>query len=631
MQGFSLRLPRLEGLDLGAMALDRVGPGLELWPSGSAGPLAVADRWALGPGSIAVAARPAETAVDSARSRFAGQTGQADLGVATLLFADQRGPVTYSINVENGVSDHSGALSDMNTRLSIMGLGVRTGFGRVTLGIRGAESNQRFLDGRRMHRFNQGFLAGAIAGDSVAPVWSLQLQGLDDRLSGNEFANLELKRKGLALAALRHPRPGLPLWARLEAERDWFAIRHAAGVLAPRVERVAGALGVRLPLGTGRWRAIADLRGVWRASDRHSPRAGGSGTLSFSLPRDLELEVGGGRGHVEPTFDQEVLVPGSPVAEPETHDQGMVQLKREGPLAFGVRAVRRNLSHVPQVTGVSEDRPWPEFTFETTETRHWEWGGSVEATFAGLGLVAGADAYRLTEVDSSPGPLPFVPEAVARAHLKWQADLFGGDLVLMPRADLLWTGERADFQQLPIEDHARLDLTLVMVFGRDFDIEFRVRNVTDERYALAVVDPVSGALAIDSGTPRVLHPALALPQLTGARRLRSHLARAAEQIRDVLAPAEGEEWLIGLVILLLLLGALRHRLTPWLAGVAGPPAAVLEEVAAISPERFGRLDINAATADELAGLMRIGPALAARIVADRTARGPFAQSKTSIG
>jgi competence protein ComEA len=78
------------------------------------------------------------------------------------------------------------------------------------------------------------------------------------------------------------------------------------------------------------------------------------------------------------------------------------------------------------------------------------------------------------------------------------------------------------------------------------------------------------------------------------------------------------------VILLLLLGALRHRLAPWLAGVARPPAAVMEAIAAIPPERFGKVNLNTATADELAGLMRIGPALAARIVADRMERGPFA-------
>ncbi len=36
-----------------------------------------------------------------------------------------------------------------------------------------------------------------------------------------------------------------------------------------------------------------------------------------------------------------------------------------------------------------------------------------------------------------------------------------------------------------------------------------------------------------------------------------------------------------------------------------------------------RVDLNAATADELARLPEIGPALAARIVADRAARGPF--------
>lgn len=37
----------------------------------------------------------------------------------------------------------------------------------------------------------------------------------------------------------------------------------------------------------------------------------------------------------------------------------------------------------------------------------------------------------------------------------------------------------------------------------------------------------------------------------------------------------------------------------------------------------GPLDVNRATASELATLPRVGPTLADRIVADRTARGPY--------
>lgn len=140
---------------------------------------------------------------------------------------------------------------------------------------------------------------------------------------------------------------------------------------------------------------------------------------------------------------------------------------------------------------------------------------------------------------------------------------------------------------------------------------------------------------------------------------------------QVLAPAEGEEWLVGLAVALLLLGAARHRLEPWLAGIAadppvgaaaaveatsaardssglasvavltaapaGAPAAagaaapasalppaVLRAIAPIELRSFGRVDVNRATAEELETLPRIGPALAQRIIADREANGPFA-------
>ena len=135
------------------------------------------------------------------------------------------------------------------------------------------------------------------------------------------------------------------------------------------------------------------------------------------------------------------------------------------------------------------------------------------------------------------------------------------------------------------------------------------------------------------------------------------LAAVYHAILRIVAPAEGEEWLVGLAVGLLLLGAARHRLEPWLAGVATDPpvtaearieagasapatpdssvtsmpapaaalpAAVRSAIAPIEPASFGRVDVNRATAEELETLPRIGPALAQRIIADREANGPFA-------
>ncbi len=102
------------------------------------------------------------------------------------------------------------------------------------------------------------------------------------------------------------------------------------------------------------------------------------------------------------------------------------------------------------------------------------------------------------------------------------------------------------------------------------------------------------------------------------------LSSVYQRLLAIVAPAEGEEWLIGLAVLLLVLGAARHRLEPWLGGIgADPPPPVAEALAPIEPERFGRVDLNRATPAELETLPQIGPALAARIVADREARGPF--------
>jgi competence protein ComEA len=72
------------------------------------------------------------------------------------------------------------------------------------------------------------------------------------------------------------------------------------------------------------------------------------------------------------------------------------------------------------------------------------------------------------------------------------------------------------------------------------------------------------------------------------------------------------------VVLILLLGAARHRLEPFLEP-SPPPVPV-----SIDPTRFGRLDLNRATIPELESLPRIGPRLAERIVAHRETHGPFA-------
>jgi competence protein ComEA len=55
------------------------------------------------------------------------------------------------------------------------------------------------------------------------------------------------------------------------------------------------------------------------------------------------------------------------------------------------------------------------------------------------------------------------------------------------------------------------------------------------------------------------------------------------------------------------------------------PAAVADEVAPPTPYRAGLLELNAATAQDLATLPGIGEKLASRIVSDREANGPFAR------
>jgi hypothetical protein len=492
--GRPLRLPRLEGIDLSEIALDRLGPGLDLLPMGSAGDVAVTERQDLGPGSLAVLTHPAETPGDSATSRFAGSTGEAGVTVAALFFADRRGPFSYSVNVENGSSDHTGALSSMRTRLSIIDFGVRTGFGRLALQLHNMESDATFLNGNDPHHFDQGITGAIVGGDSLGPAWRLQIHGFDDRLSGSEFPGVELKRKEMALQADLYRRPGRPYWAGIEGEHDWFTIRHPTGKLTPGVSRARATAGLRMGIG----RAIVQVTGTGLASDRHPLRAGGTGELSLPIPGHFVLGLGGGRGHVSPTFDQEVLVPGSPVATPERHDQMTIRLTRQGRVAASFLAARRNLVDVPLADSVSHVNPWPEFAFDTVESRHWEIGGTAESPLP-WGFLGGIAASHWIELDNHGERLPFFPSGVAQAHLSYRRVLFGGDFVFIPRVDVGWMGERRDFAGRTIVDHARLDVLVGAVVGQDFDLELRIRNITSEHYGLAVNDPVSGRLYTDPG------------------------------------------------------------------------------------------------------------------------------------
>jgi competence protein ComEA len=74
---------------------------------------------------------------------------------------------------------------------------------------------------------------------------------------------------------------------------------------------------------------------------------------------------------------------------------------------------------------------------------------------------------------------------------------------------------------------------------------------------------------------------------------------------------------LGLIVSLIALIALARG-----TGASTPPPPPARYTA--PPVATGPLDLNRATADELVTLPRIGPALAARIVLDREAHGPFA-------
>lgn len=87
------------------------------------------------------------------------------------------------------------------------------------------------------------------------------------------------------------------------------------------------------------------------------------------------------------------------------------------------------------------------------------------------------------------------------------------------------------------------------------------------------------------------------------------------------APADAHGLAVLLLAILLAAGTALPRLGT--GGPAFPPPAGPQTVDRSAPSRSLPLNINAASAEALQSLPGIGPALAARIVADREARGPF--------
>jgi hypothetical protein len=152
------------------------------------------------------------------------------------------------------------------------------------------------------------------------------------------------------------------------------------------------------------------------------------------------------------------------------------------------------------VSAEVRQRPWPEFQFTGLRSRHWEVRGALSVEGGPAGLAAGVSGSRLFAIDDPSGRAPFVPEGIARAFATFRLSLFGGDFVLRPRLDALLVGELEDFAGRRLGGHTRVDGVLVAVVATDMDLEFRIRNLTDRRYPLAVVDPESGGgHYLDSG------------------------------------------------------------------------------------------------------------------------------------
>ncbi len=499
--GFVVRLPRLEGRDFSQLLLDRLGPGPDFIPVATGpGEFRVFDSPERGFGSPGTAFAPAEPVADSSRSRFGATTGGYGFAGGGISFSDRRGRLSYGFGVDNTRAERSGGIDYASTRLTMLDAAWAAGFGRLAVSTRNASMPIGWKDGRRTSHFDQSIALSVVAGDTLGPAWALQAVGSDDRHSGSALPGIEFKRKGLGLTAEGWQRPMWSLWWRLHGEHDWFTVRHPGGSYTPRVIRAQGEVGTHL----GRGMIATDLALALRVSDRHAPRPGGRAELVFALPGAFALGLGAGRTYFAPTYDQEVLVPGNPPAEPERHDELALRLTREGGVTFGLMAVRRAIAFQPFVSAEISDRPWPQFLFTERESRLWDARGQLAFTGGPLGLAAGVWASRLfpdggSGESSSDELAPFVPEGTGRVFASLRMSLFGGDLIIMPRAELIGVGERRDFAGERLAGYGRLDAAIVGVVAGDVDLEFWMRNMLSQNYALAVVNTESGGLYVDSG------------------------------------------------------------------------------------------------------------------------------------
>lgn len=506
--GWPIRLPRLEGRDLSRRLLDRLGPGPTLVPLAAPGELQIVDRGGLGT-TPAVRWTPSEPVADSAQSRIAVYHGGFGLTGGGLVFSDRRGSMQYGFGFDNTGAKRSGSIDGTSTRLAMIDAGGVTSWGRITASLRGTEADIDWKNGRQLKHDDQGAAVEAVLDRVLGPAWSLRFEVLDDRLNGNEFPGREFKRKGAHLQTRWWAGRSPVAWFGLAGERDRFKVRGPGSVLAPLVLRGRVEAGARLggtPGKEGGGSHQLHLGFALRASDRHSPRSGGQVELQMKLPQSLRLGVGASREHRAPTFDQEVLVRGRPAAEPERHDAATLQLDmlgqpgsaaRPARPGLGILVARRRLAHQPVVIKESATGPWPEFDFATHATEHWEMRAMLSTPPGPFGFEAGAWGSRFDVVG---GALPtLMPKAVGRAYVTLRFDLLGGDLILRPRMDGLLVGSSHDFAGERVAGHARLDATVVAIVGENVDLELQVRNALDHRYRLAVLDPTSNQLDLDSG------------------------------------------------------------------------------------------------------------------------------------
>ncbi len=102
---------------------------------------------------------------------------------------------------------------------------------------------------------------------------------------------------------------------------------------------------------------------------------------------------------------------------------------------------------------------------------------------------------------------------------------------------------------------------------------------------------------------------------------RDRLEAWRDFVWDALVPAEGEEWLIAGMAVVVALGAIYRATEPYRL----PPP--LEPLNPPAVETVGRVDPNSADHEMLTRLPGIGPALATRLIAARRNGGPFRSAK----